>query len=127
LEKGQASLIDGAVERLCAELAAFGSVPLVRAFLEDLCTPAEILAMADRWRVAQLLDEGLPYRQIYEKTGVSTATVTRVARSLALGAGGYRAALARGTKRAARAKGNAQANTKTLKRAKPKEKEGSRT
>jgi TrpR-related protein YerC/YecD len=64
-------------------------------FFADLCTPAELLAMADRWKAARLLDQGLPYREIYEKTGVSTATVTRVARALFNGQGGYRKALDR--------------------------------
>ena len=59
-------------------------------FFVDLCTPAEIQAITDRWRVACLLSEGIPYREIYEKTGVSTATVTRVARSLVRGENGYR-------------------------------------
>lgn len=49
--------------------------------------------MADRWKTAKLLEESIPYREIYEKTGVSTATVTRVARSLSMGSGGYRLAL----------------------------------
>ncbi|MBI3506876.1 MAG: trp operon repressor [Proteobacteria bacterium] len=62
-------------------------------FFEDLCTPGELSAMADRWKAAQLLDRGVPYREIYERTGVSTATVTRVARALFNGRGGYRGAL----------------------------------
>jgi TrpR-related protein YerC/YecD len=54
-----------------------------RAFLTDLCTPAEIHALAERWCVARLLDEGrLTYRQIHEETGVSTTTIVRVARFL---------------------------------------------
>ena len=57
------------------------------AFLEDLCTPAEIDAMAERWRVAKLVDRNIPYRRIHELTGVSTATITRVARSLTYGKG----------------------------------------
>lgn len=69
-----------------------------RKFFEDLCTPAELQAMADRWKVAQLLNDGLPYRTIYEKTGVSTATVTRVARCLEYGEG-YRILLQRNKKR----------------------------
>jgi len=64
-------------------------------FFDDLCTPAELRSMADRWRVAQLLEQGLSYRVINEKTGVSTATITRVARSLTYGAGGYRMILQR--------------------------------
>ncbi len=61
-----------------------------RAFFEDICTPAEIEAMVDRWQVAQMLDEGIPYRTVSEKTAVSLATVTRVARFLHNGNSGYR-------------------------------------
>lgn len=68
-------------------------------FFTDLCTPAEIQAMSDRWKVAQLLIEGIPYRTIYEKTGVSTATVTRVARCLEYGEG-YRVLLQKTKKKA---------------------------
>ena len=66
-----------------------------RAFLEDLCTPAELEAMVDRWRVAQLLDQGLSYRDIRAITGVSVTTIGRVARFIEQGTGGYRTALAR--------------------------------
>lgn len=65
----------------------------VDAFLDDLCTPAEIEALADRWAVVPLLAEGISYRQIYDLTGVSVTTVGRIARCLEDGAGGYRAAL----------------------------------
>lgn len=65
-------------------------------FLRDLCTPAELQALVDRWHVVLLLQEGLPYRRIHEITGVSVTTVGRVARFLTDGFGGYRAALARG-------------------------------
>ena len=51
--------------------------------------------MADRWRVAKLLKRDVPYRKIYERTGVSTATVTRVARTLSHGEGGYEILLSR--------------------------------
>jgi TrpR-related protein YerC/YecD len=64
-------------------------------FFTDLCTPGELLAIADRWKVVRLIDQGMPYREIYEKTGVSTATITRVARALFLGESGYRNALDR--------------------------------
>ena len=66
-----------------------------RRFFTDLCTPAELLAMADRWHVAKLLDGGMAYREIYEQSGVSTATVTRVARALTHGEGGYRSVIER--------------------------------
>lgn len=53
------------------------------AFFADLCTPGEVKAFAERWRVAQLLDAGeLSYREIASEAGSSTATVVRVARFL---------------------------------------------
>jgi TrpR-related protein YerC/YecD len=67
-------------------------------FFSDLCTPSEIQSMSDRWKVVQLLSDGIPYRDIYKKTGVSTATVTRVARSLEYGEG-YRLLLQRTKKK----------------------------
>lgn len=59
------------------------------AFFSDLCTPAELEAMTDRWEVIPLLRQGIPYRTIHEQTGVSVTTITRVARSLSFGTGGY--------------------------------------
>ena len=46
----------------------------LRAFFRDLCTPAEIEAMADRWAVVECLGRGLPYREIHRVTGVSIST-----------------------------------------------------
>lgn len=75
---------------LCLETPA-----QMRAFLEDLCTPAELEAMADRWRVVPLLLKETPYREIHDRTGVSVTTIGRIARCLAFGAGGYRIAAGR--------------------------------
>jgi uncharacterized protein YerC len=47
--------------------------------------------MADRWAVVELLERGLPYREIHRQTGVSVTTIGRVARYLTSGSGGYRA------------------------------------
>jgi TrpR-related protein YerC/YecD len=66
-------------------------------FFRDLCTLSELEAMAHRWEVAQLLEQGLPYLEIAERTGASTTTVTRVAHWLRHGEGGYRQALDRAT------------------------------
>lgn len=68
-----------------------------QAFFHDLCTPAEITAMSDRLLIAKLLDQGnLSYRNIHEKTGVSLATIGRVARFLTQEAyHGYRLVLDR--------------------------------
>lgn len=67
----------------------------LRAFLRDLCTPAELQAMADRWAVVECLQQDLPYREIHRITGVSITTIGRVARYLAAGAGGYSLAVKR--------------------------------
>jgi TrpR-related protein YerC/YecD len=65
-----------------------------RAFFRDLCTPAELQALADRWKAALLLKQGIPYREIHQRTGVSVTTIGRVARCLRDG-GGYGLALSR--------------------------------
>jgi TrpR-related protein YerC/YecD len=64
-------------------------------FFRDLCTLAELEAMAHRWAVVRLLEERLPYVEIAQRTGASTTTVTRVAHWLRHGEGGYRLALDR--------------------------------
>jgi TrpR-related protein YerC/YecD len=74
---------------LAQALLTMRTVGECRAFLRDLCTPAELQAMADRWAVVRALQRGLPYRKIYGRTGVSVTTVGRVARYLAQGHGGY--------------------------------------
>lgn len=65
------------------------------AFFEDLCTVSEQMAMEQRFEVAILLDQGSIYNDVLEKTGVSSATVSRVKRCLNYGAGGYRTVLDR--------------------------------
>lgn len=66
-----------------------------RKFFNDLCTPAELQALVDRWQVVGLLQEGLPYRKIQEQTGVSVTTIGRVARFMTDGFGGYSIAIER--------------------------------
>ncbi|MCR6627310.1 MULTISPECIES: YerC/YecD family TrpR-related protein [Pseudoxanthomonas] len=85
----------GPLQALSEALAALGQAQEVRAFLEDLCTPAELEAMSDRWRVVPLLLKGVPYREIHDLTQVSVTTIGRVARTLERGAGGYAAAVQR--------------------------------
>lgn len=94
-DQKQAYEIASAAASLSEALLTLRSREEVKLFLEDLCTPAEIEAMVDRWRVAQLLDKGLPYRQISDLTEVSVTTIGRVARFIEMGAGGYRLALDR--------------------------------
>ena len=78
-----------AERQLYTAIAALRDAEEVRAFFRDLCTPAELQAMADRWAVVDYLARGLPYREIHSLTGVSVTTIGRVARCLAAGNGGY--------------------------------------
>jgi TrpR-related protein YerC/YecD len=66
-----------------------------RKFFKDLCTPAELQALVDRWQVVVLLQKDLPYRRIHELTGVSVTPIGRVARFLTDGFGGYETAIER--------------------------------
>jgi TrpR-related protein YerC/YecD len=59
-------------------------------FFRDLCTPAELQALKDRWHVVGLLEDGQPYRAIHAATGVSVTTIGRIRRFMDDGHGGYR-------------------------------------
>ena len=83
------------LQALSRALAALSRPEDVRAFLQDLCTPAELESMSDRWRVVPLLLKGVPYREIHDLTQVSVTTIGRVARTLESGAGGYAVAMRR--------------------------------
>ena len=61
-----------------------------RRFFADLCTVAELKAMEQRLEVAQLLSEGRIYNDILERTGASSATISRVNRVFSYGVGGFR-------------------------------------
>lgn len=79
---------------LCRALLGLRSTAEMRAFLHDLCTPAELEALVDRWNVVPYILEGLPYREIHARTAVSITTIGRVARFISQGNGGYLAAAA---------------------------------
>lgn len=59
-------------------------------FFQDLCTVSELRSMEQRYEVASLLNDGMIYNDILEKTGASSATISRVNRSLNYGCDGYR-------------------------------------
>jgi len=80
---------------LFATIAELESSEEAERFLRDLCTLAELEAMAHRWQVAKLLDSGKPYLEVAREAHASTTTVTRVAQWLRRGEGGYRLALDR--------------------------------
>mgnify|MGYP001582882926 CR=1 FL=1 len=81
------------LKKLATILLSFKDAGMLLNFLRDLCTLEELEEMSSRWEAAQLLRRGIPYRDIAEKTGLSTTTITRVAHWLHHGEGGYRAAL----------------------------------
>lgn len=62
-------------------------------FFEDVCTIKEILDMSKRLEAAKLLNKGLSYKEIIEKIGLSTATLSRVSKALNYGTGGYKKAI----------------------------------
>ena len=62
-------------------------------FFQDLCTVSELRSMEQRYEVATLLNDGLIYNDILERTGASSATISRVNRSLIYGNGGYESVL----------------------------------
>ena len=64
-------------------------------FFSDLCTVAELRAMEQRFEVAMLLSDGMIYNDILERTGASSATISRVNRSLNYGTDGYRLVIER--------------------------------
>lgn len=80
-------------DSLFKAILGLGTIREAERFFRDLCTAEEIKAMSERWQIAKLLDQGVPYRQISETVGASTTTVSRVAAWLNNGEGGYRLAL----------------------------------
>lgn len=81
---------NSAISPMYEAILSLETVEECRNFLEDLCTIKEIQAMEQRYMVAKLLDNGLIYNDILVKTGASSATISRVNRSLNYGANGYR-------------------------------------
>jgi TrpR-related protein YerC/YecD len=94
-DQSQERDLRSAARSLSEALLCLETAQEVKQFLEDLCTPAEIEAMVDRWRVAQLVNQGYSYRDIREITEVSVTTIGRVARFMEMGTGGYRTVLER--------------------------------
>ena len=82
-------------EELFAAVVSLRTKKEAERFLRDLCTMSELDALAHRWQVARLLDEGLPYLEVARRAHASTTTVTRVAQWLRRGEGGYELALKR--------------------------------
>jgi TrpR-related protein YerC/YecD len=84
-----------ALDDLAAAFLTLRNRDEAKRFLRDLCTLGELEALAHRWQIVRLLEDGLPYLEIAERVHTSTATVTRVAQWLRHGTGGYRLVLGR--------------------------------
>ena len=82
-------------EEMYKAILTLNTVEELMKFFDDLCTVSELQAMEQRYQVAQYLDSGLIYNDILEKTGASSATISRVNRSLQYGNGGYEIVFAR--------------------------------
>ena len=83
------------VKTLFEAILTLRSVEECRCFFEDVCTVKELREISQRLQVAQMLREGTSYAVINAKTGVSTATISRVSRCLEYGPGGYKLVLTR--------------------------------
>src|SRR3954469_6640950 len=83
------------ISELCDAMTSLRNAEEVGRFLRDLCTLSELEAMAHRWQVARLLEEGLPYLEICRRKAAARTTVTRVAHWLRHGEDGYRLLLDR--------------------------------
>jgi TrpR-related protein YerC/YecD len=80
---------------LAAAVASLRDADEALRFLRDLCTVNELREFTARWEVARLLDEGVSYHDISERTGASSATISRVNQWLRYGRDGYRLVLDR--------------------------------
>jgi len=76
-------------ENLYKAILSLNNVEECMKFFDDLCTVSELLAMEQRYQVASCLDSGMIYNEILAETGASSATISRVNRSLQYGNGGY--------------------------------------
>jgi TrpR-related protein YerC/YecD len=82
-------------DRLFEAILLLNNIEECYNFFEDICTVSEIKAMGQRLEVAKMLKEGYTYMDVSEKTGASTATISRVNRCLNYGSDGYRIVLER--------------------------------
>ena len=87
------SLHNDLTDKLMETIAKLKSKDECYDFFEDVCTIKEILDMSKRLESAKLLDEGASYKEVIEKVGISTATLSRVSKSLNYGTGGYKKAI----------------------------------
>jgi TrpR-related protein YerC/YecD len=83
------------INDMYAAILALEDLEEARAFFRDLLTEGEIGEFAERWKVARMIADKVPYTTIIKETGLSSTTVARVARWVKRGTGGYRRMLKR--------------------------------
>lgn len=88
-------LKDSLNDQLCEAMLTLETVEECYQFFEDICTVSELKALAQRLEVARMLRDGHTYEEVVERTGASTATISRVKRCLNYGADGYNTVLKR--------------------------------
>lgn len=91
----ESRLLSEQADKLFAGVLKLKTVEECYRFFDDLCTIKEVQAMSQRFTVARQLEAGVTYQEIAQKTGASTATISRVNRCLHYGAGGYKLVLER--------------------------------
>lgn len=88
-------LKDKKMDELFKAIMSLKSLDEYYSFFDDLCTVSELKAMEQRYQVARMLNQGRVYSEIAAETGASSATISRVNRSLLYGSDGYKSALDR--------------------------------
>lgn len=83
------SLNSKAVKELYQAILLLENEEECKAFLRDLLTEAEIKEFSNRWKVARLLDQHIPYEKIVKETGMSSTTIARISKWLTGEIGGY--------------------------------------
>ena len=78
------------IQKLCEILCQINQQDTMQSFIKDLCTHAEIEALADRIWIIPMIIKKMSYREIHKQTGVSLTTICRVANALNNGCGGYK-------------------------------------
>ena len=76
-------------DRMYEAILSLRTVEECKLFFDDLCSISELMAMEQRFQVASCLNDGMIYNDILAETGASSATISRVNRSLQYGSGGY--------------------------------------
>lgn len=84
-------------KELFEAISSLKDVQECQKFLRDLLTEAELKEFANRWKVAQMLDQKIAYKEIEKQTGMSSTTIARIQKWLSSGTGGYKLMLTRMT------------------------------